>query len=333
MKTLVLSALMAVPFISHATSFEPQFYADGQGQLISQSEKDFQAETQLVRLGSYGFYTADDFKVKYELEAQYSDNFSQRGQDDIQVTLGRAILITDYGSLVLGRSYSGIYTDMYQRVDIHPSNNGELASSNNMLWEQATYGTNVFAYGTPRFDVGSGKLRFVTSITTPKEDNGADNDVTTGRIVYTSKPFNLSAGLVIVDKEMAPGSANAAENYNRYSIGADTQFGNLTVAALAELTDNAFSVKNGFQSAAKNTYVGAIKYQFDKLTFGASYQHKTYEGNWEDESQSLIIASINYKYSDAVSFFVEGALYDKAPEKFNDDYSGDALNIGIKVHL
>ncbi|MBW3517189.1 hypothetical protein KO537_21100 [Shewanella sp. NKUCC01_JLK] len=334
MKKIALSFILLItPLISDASTFEPKFYAEGQGELISQSDKDFQAKTQLIRLGSYGFYTASNFKVKYEVQAQFSDNFRQRDLDEIEVTHGRIILSSDYGSFVLGRSYSGIYDDIYRRVDIHPSNNGELASSNNMLWEQATYAKNVFAYGTPRLDLGSGTLRLITSITTPNENNGVDNDVTTGRIVYTSELLNLSAGITVIDKEMAPEKAYATENYSRYSFGADTKLENLTIAILAELTDNPFYVKNGFQSAANKTYVGALKYQLNDIKFGASYQYKTYEGNWGGESQSLIVGSINYKYSDALSFFIEGALYNEKPINYNDNYSGDSLSVGFRVNL
>lgn len=328
MKYIALPVLLSsIPALAQAdTEFVNKFYGEVQGQIVWQDNQDYQGQTQLVRAGASGLYTADHFKVKYEAEVQYSDNFDNRGQDDIQVTIGRALFITDYGTFVLGKAYSGVYAEVYKRVDIHYSNNGENSSRNKMLWEQATYGTNVFAYSTPRFKLGNGTIKVVGSVNSPKDDNNSNFDVTSARVVYNSKNFNASAGYVGVNEKMK--AVEAENRYDRYSVGADYTFKNLTFVGLAEITDYAFN-------NAENTYAAALKYKFDQLKFGVSYQHKTYTDNWTgvEDTQSLVIASVGYEYSQNLTFFAEGAFYGEEPALFNDSYSEDSLNIGIRVKI
>ncbi|WOT04465.1 porin [Shewanella youngdeokensis] len=314
----------ASPLTVLAESFNNNFYGEAQGQSTWQTGKDYQTEVQQLKAGLSGLYKTDNLKVKYDAEAQYSDNFSDRGYDDIEVTIARAIFLTNYGAVVVGKGYSGVYSEIYQRVDIHQSNNAELASSNKMLWDQVTYTDNIFAYATPKFDLASGKIKFVAAIVSLKNDNGSDGDVLSARIVYNSSSFNTSAGYVRVDKSYP--AVDKENDYERFSIGADYQLGNVTVAGLVELNEHAFS-KN------ENTYVGAVKYRLNDFDFGVSYQHKTYTDEWKDDSQALLIGSVNYHYSKALSFFVEASFFDDAPTTYGDTYCEDTVNIGFNFKL
>lgn len=328
LKYLALSCLLASTvtpvFATTDGGFENRFYGEGQGQVVWQSGNDFQTEAQLARAGAVGMYATEDFKLKYEVEAQYSNNFKHRGLDDVEVNIARALLISKYGVFVIGNGYSGVYGEVYKRVDIHQSNNGELSSRNNMLWEQGTYATNILAYATPKLDLGFGKLKFVASIVTPKIDNGTNDDIVTARAVFNSKTFNTSVGYVKVNKDFP--TTGKDEDYERFSFGADYQWGKLIFAGLVEMTEHAFN-------KAEDTYVGAITYSMGKFDFGLSHQYKTYKDEWEDDTQSLSIASVNYHYSDTVSFFIEGAYYDTEPSMFDDNYCENSVNIGLNFKI
>lgn len=314
----------ATPLTVLADSYNNNFYGEAQGQTTWQTGKDLQTEAQQLKAGLSGLYKTDDLKVKYDAEVQYSDNFSDRGYDDIEVMIARTIFLTNYGAVVVGKGYSGVYSEIYKRVDIHQSNNGEIASSNNMLWDQVTYTDNIFAYATPKFDFASGKIKFVAAIVSLKNDNGSDGDVLSARIVYNSKSFNASTGYVRVDKSYP--AVDQEDDYERYSFGADYKFGNATIAGLVEMNENAFSKK-------ENTYVGAVKYNLDAFELAVSYQHKTYTDEWKDDTQALLIGGVSYHYSEALSFFVEASFYDEAPATYGDTLSEDSVNIGFNFKL
>ncbi len=322
-KYLALSILLASTGAQAAT-VSNTVYGKAQGQLSWQDGKDFQTQAQLIAIGNKGSYKTDDFKIIYEAEVQYSDNFAKRGLDDFELNTARIIIASKFGAAVIGHGYSGVYSDVYKRVDIHQSNNAELSSRNKMLWEQAAYAKNILAYATPSLAVGKGKLKLVGSIVTPKEDNGSNDDVVTARLVYNSANFNAAIGYVQVDKKFPANEAD--DNYKRYSIGADYKFSGLTLASMIEVNEDSFN-------KSENTYVGAVKYQYASVDFGVSYQHKTYQDTTDNGDQSLLIASVNYNYDENLSFFVEAALYGEEPVLFKDNYSEDAINIGIKFKI
>lgn len=322
-KYLALSILFA-SIGAQAATVNNTVYGKAQGQLSWKDSKDFQTQAQFIAVGSKGSYKTDDFKIIYEAEVQYSDNFAKRGLDDFELNTARIIIASKLGAVVAGHGYSGIYSDVYKRVDIHQSNNAEIFSGNKMLWEQAAYAKNILAYATPSLAVGQGKLKLVGSIVTPKEDNGSNDDVVTARLVYNSANFNAAIGFAQVDKKFPANEAD--DNYKRYSIGADYEFSGLTIAGLIEVNEDSFN-------KSKNTYVGAIKYQYSLVDFGVSYQLKTYEDTTDNCDQSLLIASINYNYDEHLSFFVEGSFYGEEPVLFKDNYSADAINLGIKLKI
>ncbi len=332
-------------------SFKTSFYGEITAQAQKKDGHDFAFGSPSVKAGVKGAYFSRHVKAFATIEAMYSENFADNpyaqfnGYDnDIQVTKADVVLVTDYGTFVTGVGDIGPYTFVQNMVDIGYVNNGSFASNNKMLWEEMKEGGKVFVYNTPDFDIGLGKVKFGGVVVTPKDQNDVANDITSLSAQFASDKLDLSVFYGITDKEVV-GTRLAAHNQTRLSIGTTYRAtDNLTLAATAELQNHQFDT-------ADDTYVAAIKYRHNKFDFGLSYQYKTFvdganHGADYDE-QSLVIANVGYNYTDAITFFVEGALYGEEPSDYivgslyevygypngYDVYSGDSVSVGIRVKL
>ncbi|QIZ77656.1 porin [Ferrimonas lipolytica] len=328
----VVSALVSTSVMAEAEPFKTSAYGDVQVQALWQTDKDFETEVALANLGVKGVYKYDGLTAKFDLGGQYSDNDNSGDADDFEILKANILLANKYGAIFAGDGVSGSYSNIYQRIDIHESNNNEAYNSA-MLYEQPKYSENIFCLISKKYDVGFGKLQAKTAIVTPKDNNGSDDDVLMGRILFFSDSFNATFNALRIDEKYG----NADDTYMRYALGADYSIDNLTLAAVAEVTDESF---NG----AENTYIGAATYRMDKFEFGVSYQHKTFEekiGVEDIDSVGLAIASVKYHHSKYLTLYTEVAEYGEDMTKaFADtNFAGkfanseDNVSIGVKVRF
>ncbi|MDO6619056.1 hypothetical protein [Shewanella sp. 6_MG-2023] len=311
-KISIIAASLSVVMVSTAFAEESpatwDIYGDIQGQAIWQSGEGstFHAEAKQVNLGAKGKYAVDSITTYYNVSAQYSDNF-----DDIEVRNASLYFATEYGGLYVGKGASGSYADVYARTDIHANNTNDPSGKNKMLYEQGQYTDNVLCYVSPKWATDLGTWQMKTAIVTYNEANKASDDALMGRLLYSNGNFNAVFNYLRFDEYAGPdGTVDA---YDRFSFGTDYTVGNLKLAATAEVTENSF---NG----ADNTYVGAASYSLDKIDFGVSYQHKTFESDFED--LGLIIASVKYHYGKQLTFYVEAAKYTEDTADYAD-FDGD----------
>ncbi len=347
LKTLVLPlALSAVAVSAQADdSFKTSYYGEITAQAQKKDGRDFAFGSPLVKAGVKGAYFSRHLKAFATIEAQFSENFTESDysgyDDDINISIANLVFVTDYGTFVTGVGDIGVYTNVQKRVDIGYVNNGSYASNNKMLWEQGKEGNKVFVYNTPEFDIGLGNIKFGGVVVTPSDSNDVTNDVTTVSTQFTSDKFDLVVFYGITDKELPnekiPVAAfHKTSNQTRLSIGTTYRAtDNLTLAATAELQNHHFGI-------ADDTYAAAVKYKYDQFDFGLAYQYKTFvntaANQFEDDEQSLVIANVGYNYTDAITFFVEGAFYGEKPSFYNtnssvDNFSDDSVSVGIRVKL
>lgn len=290
-----LSVVMVSTVFAAESPASLDVYGDFQGQGIWQSgaSSTFNAEAKQVNLGAKGVYKVDEITTYYNLSAQYSDNF-----DDIEVRNASLYFNTEYGGIYVGKGPSGSYANVYGRIDIHANNNNDPSGKNKMLYEQGKYTDNVLFYVSPEWSTNLGKWQFKGGIVTYNEASESSDDALVARLLYSHDNFNAVLNYQRFDENVGPEGTDQV--YNRFSFGADYSIGNLKLAATTEVTDNSF---NG----AENTYIGAAIYSRGKVEFSVSYQHKTFESDFDD--LGLIIASVKYHYGKQLTLYIEAADY------------------------
>lgn len=317
-----LTASLAFLLIPSAFANDlPEFsvYGDAQSQGIWQSgaKSTFNAEAKSVNLGGKGKYQVEDITTYFDVSAQYSDNF-----DDIQVRNASLYFSTEYGGLYVGKGASGSYANVYGRTDIHANNTNDPSGKNRMLYEQGMYTDNTICYISPKWSTATGIWQVKVGVVTYDETNESSDDVILSRLLYSNGQFNAVMNYLRFDEK-----TNAGENgevYNRFSFGADYTTGNLTIAGTVEVNDNS-------SSGADNTYVGALVYKVNKLDFGVSYQHKTFDIDLDD--LGLLIASVKYHYGEQLTFYAEAAEYTENTADYasfaNNRYSESNDNFSV----
>ncbi|MEF1336640.1 hypothetical protein REH81_07585 [Vibrio rotiferianus] len=96
-----------------ATTFEaPNFYGDILGQVRWEAGQDYQSEIHRANAGIKGKHDAGLLRVIYNLEAEYSEDLTQKvteAQDfDTRVSEANLILITkDFGGIYFGNGTTG----------------------------------------------------------------------------------------------------------------------------------------------------------------------------------------------------------------------------------
>ncbi|WP_047516772.1 porin [Vibrio harveyi] len=323
--SLLFSTLALCTTPVAATTFEaPNFYGDILGQVRWEAGQDYQSEIHRANAGIKGKHDADLLRVIYNLEAEYSEDLTQKvteEQDfDTRVSEANLILVTkDFGGIYFGNGTTGTYKDLYSHVDIFESNNMHR-SSNAALFRQAKSGDNQLAYMTPKWKGVYAKVAVIS----PDNSNGEDIDILGLRLLYVTDNFDLVLNRAQVDEKQMPGHQN--DDYVRYALSSSYTWDNFYLGGLIELN---------YDDPQGDSAVYGIsgKYSLDKLTFKLGTQHKAFDDSNKD-NQTLYLASLNYAFSQQFSTYVEVAEYaeDSAtndPANNNGENRNDNINIGL----
>ncbi|MDO6640138.1 porin [Shewanella sp. 5_MG-2023] len=320
-----LSITPQVTVAAENANWLPTLYGSTQAQVRYQSNESLNAQIAEANLGLKGLYKSDGLTLSYNTRLQYSDNFTDTTTfNDIELLdAGMRIAYKNYGGIYIGEGVTGTWKDLYSKVDIHASNNMEL-SSGGSLFETGKYGHNAFAYSTPKISGDLGTLWFKAAVITPNQHNDTDIDIFGLRALYHGENYNLIINRAQIDKKVF-GSVD--ENCVRWTIAADYQWDNVTLAALAELTESS-------PSQAKSVYSAALTYNYNNIDFGISFQTKSWEDEAQNPDQNLTIATIKYHFSDNITLYTEAALYKEQPVDINpNDAHDDNVNIGFIFHF
>lgn len=258
----------------------------------------------------------DNLKIKdiglaYQVEGYYAasgdrEDFANSNEsDDIALRVASLVFSTDIGSFYVGKGYSGAYMNLYKRVDIHPFSNSEQYTMNKMLFKQGKYSDNIVAYITPWYETSIGKFQIKTALVNPKSENGADDDVLVGRLLYSIGKFNAEVNLNRIDEKYGPNPDG--HHYNRYSAGADYTVGNVKLAYTGEFSENAFSGTDP-EGYSEQVHTVAMTLKADDILYGISYQLRNSDLESSDDI-GLVIGSVTYSYAKELDFMVEYSAY------------------------
>ncbi|QYK00463.1 porin [Shewanella psychrotolerans] len=277
-----------------------------------------------------------DIDVSYQLEGYYAasgDRFIATNEsDEFALRVASLIFSTDYGSFYVGKGYSGAYLNLYKRVDIHPFSNSEQYTMNKMLFRQGKYSDSIIAYVTPWYDSAMGKFQAKMALVNPNSNDGANDDVLVGRILYSAGKFNAVINLNRIDEKFSGNADN--HHYNRYSFGADYTFNNLTLAYTGEYSENAFSATS-IEGYSEQVHSVAISIKQDDFKYGLSYQLVNSELASRDDL-GLVIGSVTYSYTKELDFMVEYAKYTGDNDFFvggNTNPEDDSFTIGARFNF
>jgi len=322
---LLFSTLALCTTSVAATTFEtPNFYGDILGQVRWEAGQDYQSEIHRANAGIKGKHDAGLVNVFYKLEAEYSEDLTQKIIEeqafDTRVSEANLVLTTkDLGGIYFGNGTTGTYKDLYSRVDIFESNNMHR-SSNAALFRQGKAGNNQLAYMTPKWNGVYAKIAAIS----PNNNNGEDIDILGLRLLYVTDNFDLVLNRAQVDKKQLPGHQN--EDYVRYALSSSYTWDKFYIGGLIELNIDD-------PQGVSAVYGLAGKYSLDKLTFKLGAQHKAFDDS-NKESQTLYLASLNYAFSHQFSTYVEVAEYAEDsvtndPANNNGENRNDNINIGL----
>lgn len=303
-------ALLSVAALTCFSSFaENGFY--GEANVMASWKTNIDQQTGIAT-GFAGY--KDNIKVKdigvtYQLEGYYAasgDRFVNTNEsDDISIRVASLVFDTDVGSFYVGKGYSGAYMNLYKRVDIHPFTNAEQYSMNQMLFKQGKYSDNIIAYISPWYKSSIGDFQVKMALVNPNSNDGANDDVLVGRLLYKVGKFNAAINLNRIDENFSGNPDN--HHYNRYSFGADYTFDYLKVAYTGEYSDNSFSPTD-LEGYSEQVHTVALLTNINDFQYGLSYQQRSSDLETRDEI-GLVIGSVTYSYDKSLDFMAEYAAY------------------------
>lgn len=304
--TITLSVVALTCFSSFADN---GFYGEANAMANWKTNLDQQSG---IATGFVGY--KDNVKVKeigvtYQLEGYYAasgDRFVNTNEnDDISIRVASLAFDTGVGSFYIGKGYSGAYMNLYKRVDIHPFTNSEQYSMNQMLFKQGKYSDNIIAYSTPWYNSLVGDFQAKIALVNPNSNDGANDDILVGRLLYKVGKFNAAINLNRVDENYSGNTDN--HHYNRYSFGADYAFDYLKVAYTGEYSDNSFS-STDLEGFSEQVHTIAILTNINDFQYGLSYQKRSSDLETRDDI-GLVIGSVVYAYDKSLDFMAEYAAY------------------------
>jgi len=275
--------------------------------------KDFDPESFETEVGLSGMVKAKEFKMIYNLTAELSgainsqDTGGTGGSDDIHIKEVNAIFPTAFGTIVLApRVVSGQNKDLYSNVDLFEYNethsNTTATPTGNTLYGQPSEGDDLIAWVSPKYK----GIKLVAAALSINEDNDKDLDVKAFRAVYDQGAFNFGIGTVITNKKLA----SSDEDYTRSAITAGYKIDGFHVGATYEVNDDTFGTSGDY-----NTLGVASRYYFDdEYSLAAGYYKK--DSDVEANDDDGVVLQLKKEVGKNVSFWVEGASYDKAADNF-----------------
>lgn len=289
---------------------KPKFTLLASFGVLNVEEKDFDPEAFKTEIGVSGIVTSDGLKIIYNVKADLSDAINSRdtggtdGEADIHVKEANMIFPTSYGNFVLSpRSTSGQYRDLYANVnyfEYNAAHSGMSSPSGNTLFGQASEGSDVVAWSSPKFY----GIKFVAAMLSVKEDNENDFDVKSFRAIYNQGGFNFGVGHVIASKTLT----SASEDYKRSAITAGYKFEKLDLGTTYEINTDTFGSSGDY-----NTLGVAARYYINNSysVAAALYQKDSDIDNNDDEGT---VFQVKKQLGKNLSFWAEAANYDIAAD-------------------
>ena len=114
-------------FAEEVTFLEPEFYGSIRAQVALQENTDYTTDIYQAEAGLIGFVPVYDFRVRYQLEAEYSESMVENASDnDLIVREANIIMMNKkWGGMFIGSGTTGTWADVYSKADIFESNNSE----------------------------------------------------------------------------------------------------------------------------------------------------------------------------------------------------------------
>lgn len=306
-------------FAEEMTFLEPELYGSIRAQVALQENTDYTTDIYQAEAGLIGFVPVYDFRVRYQLEAEYSESMVENASDnDLIVREANIIMMNKkWGGMFIGSGTTGTWADLYSKADIFESNNMER-HSNNLLFGGQRYSTNQLALITPHF----GPFHFKAAVVSPKDDNDNDADIIGLRALYNQGDFSLVVNQSLTSKEMMNG---AKEDSQRTVVATSYQWDNFYLGGVAEFDYDAPYHK-------RNVYGISGKYIYNKTSFSLGYQYADWKNTHDNES--LVLANVSHAINKHFTVFAEGALFSEEPNQNLNVKSitkSDNINLGLIV--
>lgn len=302
----------------------PDFYGSIRAQAAFQENTDYTTDIYQAKAGLMGFVPVYDFRLRYKLEAEYSESMVGSASDnDLIIREANIIMMSKkWGGTYIGSGTTGTWADLYSKVDIFESNNMER-HSNNMLFGGQRYATNQLAVTTPHF----GPFYFKAAVISPKDDNDNDADILGLRALYNQGNFSLVVNQSLTSKEMIVNATgkHAKEDSQRTIVATSYQWENFYLGGVAEFDYDAPYNK-------RNVYGLSGKYTYNDTSFRLGYQYADWQNAHDNES--LVLANVSHTINKHFTVFAEGALFSEEPEQNPNVKSmskSDNINLGLIV--
>ncbi|NVK75148.1 MAG: porin [Oceanospirillaceae bacterium] len=320
MKKIKLSMAISIPCIlsqlalaentSETTVSKPNFNLFTSLGVLNIEDKDFDPEAFETELGVKGNIKSNDFKMIYNVKVDLSDAINSRdtggpdGEADIHVKETNMIFPTSYGTFILApRAVSGQYRDLYSNVDYFEYNeahSGNATPSGNTLFAQASEGSDVIAWASPKFY----GIKFVAATLSVKEDNHNDLDVKSFRAIYNQGGLNFGVGHVIASKTLT----GATKDYKRSAITAGYKFDKIDLGTTYEINTDTFGTAGDYKTLG----LAARYYIDDSYSVAAAYYQKDSDIDSKDNKGTVF--QVKKQIGKSVSLWAEVANYDITPD-------------------
>ncbi|KLV02280.1 porin [Photobacterium aphoticum] len=296
----------------------PTVYGDIRAQAAWHQDKDYTTDIYQATVGAIGNLGYQDLKVRYQLEAEYSESEHSADKDnDLIVREANIItMLPPWGGLYIGSGTTGTWADLYSKVDIFESNNMER-HSDNLLFGGKRYATNQLAYMTPWW----GGFQFKVAVVSPNDSNNNDADIIGLRALYKQDNFSLVVNHSWTDKVMLP--AGTEQDSQRTLIAISYQWADLYLGAVAELDYDA-------PYGERQVYGVSAKYTYGNTAFSLGAQYADWN-NAAVENEVLGLANVRHDLNKHLAVFAEGALYSKDKPTVTQGAKSDNVNLGLIV--
>ena len=320
----ILSSLLATTGVMGQAIAEEQSSPDIYGKLRVQQEslngdKDDGFRVGQAMLGVKGALTYDNFKALYTLEAEFSDLANpNNGSDDNEARIRTARIVVptaNAGTFVLGRTASGVRTDVYGHLDLfentevyNPVSGGYTQSSG--LTNQPLYAPGVFAWRSPTF----ANFYISPSILSTNDSNGKSVDAKSVRVVYKQGPFKAAASIVDFDKTVAG-------DYARKAVGASYIVDNWQIGATHETNPD---------HPSGDFTVNAVAGRYNitpKTAVNLGYFDKDHDNNALDNT--AVIGNVTYTLGGNPSKGTGARLFLEHEEHDLDPYDKTTLGLSL----
>ncbi|HPQ93975.1 MAG: hypothetical protein KDI44_01560 [Thiothrix sp.] len=270
-------------------------------------------------LGIKGTLTYDNFKANYALEAEFSDLANPDNASDsneARIRTARIVVPTaNIGTFVMGRTTSGVRTDVYGHLDIFENTetynpvNGSYTQSSG-LTAQPLYAPGVFAWRSPSF----AGFYISPSILSTNDANGKSVDGKSVRVVYKRDGFKAAASIVDFDKTIAG-------DYQRKAVGASYTADNWQIGATHE-TDP------GHPSGDYTVNAVAGRYKVTpKMAVNLGYFKKDHDNNALDNA--AVIGNVTYTLGGNPDKGTGARLFLEHEEHDLDPYDKTTLGLSL----